>query len=69
MYYNTPREVKRHFWDVALMRFYFYKRLDGVNDDLIFKIFTTITSDEAIALLKKYESKMIMLDKIITDFI
>ena len=66
MFYKISKDVKRKFWDVPLTRFYFYKRLEGVNDELIYKIFTTLTSDEALDLLKKFEPKMILLDEVIT---
>ena len=69
MYYKIPRETKRRFWDVPLVRFYTYKWIDGVTDDLIYKIFTTITSDEAIAILKKFENKIIFVDEVLTHLI
>lgn len=69
MFYKLTRDVKRRFWEVSLNRFYYYKRLDGVNDDLIYKIFTTMTSDEALNLLKKYEPKIIFIDEVITHLV
>lgn len=69
MFYKISREMKRRFWDVPLSRFYSYKRLDGVDDELIYKIFTNMTSDEAIAILKKFESKMVFIDEILTHLI
>lgn len=66
MFYKISKDIKRKFWDVPLSRFYFYKRLDGVDDELIYKIFTTLTSDEALNLLKKFEPKMVLLDEVIT---
>lgn len=61
--------MKRRFWDVPLSRFYSYKLIDGVDDELIYKIFTTMTSDEAIAILKKFESKMVFVDEVLTHLI
>lgn len=55
MHYKITKDIKRKFWDVPLTRFYYYKRLDGVDDELIYKIFTNMTSDDAIGLLKKFE--------------
>ena len=66
VFYKIAKDVKRKFWDVPLTRFYFYKRLEGVSDDLIYKIFTTMTSDEALDLLKKFEQKMVFVDEVIT---
>lgn len=68
MFYNPEKKVKR-FWDVSLTRFYSYKWLDGLTEDIIFKIFTSYTSDDCLALLKKFESKMVLLDEVITNLI
>lgn len=69
IFYKISREMRRRFWDVPLSRFYSYKRLDGVDDELIYKIFTNMTSDEAIDILKKFESKMVFIDEILTHLI
>lgn len=62
-YYNPSKRLKRVFWDVPLSRFCFYKLLDGVDSNIIFKVFTTMTNEEGFALLKKFEPKMVMLDE------